>query len=237
VTFAEYSQAHRHVLVDELPPLLNDAVQAGIIADIGCGDGQTIWALHRTNRLGETTYAIDLSPERVREAERVSPTVRGIVADATATTLPDSSVDGVIASQVIEHLPDDRLLAPEISRILKPHGWWYIGSVLRSSHAWWFYKDANGQRLLDPTHIREYRSGDAFLSAIAHSELLISEVRITSFRFPLLDLFLRSLSSIGLIQPSAISRFYVAHSRFILGRRLRVRAIGYSMIEACGVRL
>ncbi len=70
-----------------------------------------IWALQREGRLGERTYAVDLSPDRVRAAEKVAPGVEGVVADATETTLADASVDGVIVSQVIEHLADDDLLA------------------------------------------------------------------------------------------------------------------------------
>jgi ubiquinone/menaquinone biosynthesis C-methylase UbiE len=185
MSFAEYSQKHRHVLIDELPLLLERVAKPGVLADLGCGDGSNIWALHRAHKLGSATYAIDLSPDRVRQAEKAAAGVQGVVADATATTLPDACVDGVIASQVIEHLPDDRLLAAEITRILKPGGWWYIGSVLRSSHAWWVYRNEEGERLLDPTHLREYRTRGDFEAAIAHPGLAVAEIGETPFRFPL----------------------------------------------------
>jgi SAM-dependent methyltransferase len=236
MSYTEYSQTHRHVLSGELPPLLERVAKPGVIADLGCGDGPNIWALRLAHKLGSTTYAVDLSPDRVRQAEKAAAGVQGIVADATATTLPDACVDEVIASQVIEHLLDDRLLAAEIARILKPGGWWYIGSVLRSPHAWWVYKGEDGQRLLDPTHLREYRARDDFAVAIAHPRLVVAEIGEMPLRFPVLDLAMRSLVMVGFLSPETISQLYVNHPRFIRARVLRVRAPGYTMIDAVGSR-
>lgn len=116
---SSYAQAHRHFYTAGLPPLLLATVtehRGGVIADLGAGDGATLWALEQRALLGDTAYAVDLSPERVARAEGVSPRIRGLVADATnVDELVDGSVDGVIASQVIEHLEDDRALAPEIA--------------------------------------------------------------------------------------------------------------------------
>jgi len=63
-----------------------------------------------------------------------------------------------VSSQVIEHLPDDRVLAPEIARLLKPGGWFYVSSVIRGPHAFWMYKGktpAPERWQPDPTHRRE----------------------------------------------------------------------------------
>jgi ubiquinone/menaquinone biosynthesis C-methylase UbiE len=229
VDLTDYSNKHRHVLADKLPPLLLDVVRPGVIADVGCGDGALIYGLAQHGRLGATTYAIDLSPERVAAAEQVSPSVTGVVADATATTLPDASVDGVIVSQVIEHLENDRLLAPEVARILRPGGWWYIGSVLRRPHAWWIYK-GNGQRLLDPTHRREYGSVQAFDDAIRHPDLVVTHTRLSPFRFPVLDLIARILA------PARVHRLYVEHPRLRAARRITIGPPGYRCIEAGGVK-
>src|SRR5206468_6737962 len=101
-----------------------------------------------------------------------SPKVEGIVSDvAHVDELPDASVDAVISSQVIEHVPDDRVLAPEIARLLKPGGWFYVASVIRGPRAFWLYKGkppAPERWQLDPTHMREYESEEHFRSVLEH---------------------------------------------------------------------
>jgi SAM-dependent methyltransferase len=103
--------------------------------------------------------------------------VRGIVSDvAHVDELADASVDAVVSSQVIEHLPDDRVLAPEIARLLKPGGWFYVSSVIRGPHAFWLYKGkppAPERWQLDPTHMREYESEQQFRSVLEQPELRV----------------------------------------------------------------
>ena len=224
---------HRHFLTPELPPLLKRVARRGTIADLGCGDGALIWALAQDGRLGDVTYAVDLAEERVRIASTVAPGVQGVVASATSTPLATSSVDGVIVSQVIEHLPDDGLLASEVARILRPGGWWYIGSVLRAPRAWWVYKQ-DGRRLLDPTHVREYASREEFQAAIGHPELLLTDLVVSPFRFPLVDLVARGAAVLGLINNETLVRLYARHPALARLRRLTVRPPGYSRIEAAG---
>jgi SAM-dependent methyltransferase len=236
---SSYSRTHRHFLSEMLPPLLLDAAAAhpgGVVADLGSGDGAILWALERRGLLGETAYAIDLSPERVAAAEQVSPKVRGIVADATQVTgLEDSSVDGVIASQLIEHIPDDRLLAREIARVLKPGGWWYVGTVLRGPRAWWFYK-VDGVRRLDPTHVREYESPGELVDALDDPGLELEQVRVTPVSYPLTDLAARAAAVARVIKFERLSNLYLESPRLERARRLRVRAPGYKLLEACGIR-
>src|SRR5579864_8169849 len=108
--FGRYTVMHRHVITDDLPPLLAAVAARGTMCDLGCGDGAILHALNVRGLLGQA-YAVDLAPEHVRQAEEVGAAVRGVVGDATACGLPDACADGVIVSQVIEHLPDDRPLA------------------------------------------------------------------------------------------------------------------------------
>jgi hypothetical protein len=51
------------------------------------------------------------------------PTRRMEKIDATDIKLPDASVDGIITSHVLEHIPDDREAMGEMARVLKPGGW------------------------------------------------------------------------------------------------------------------
>jgi SAM-dependent methyltransferase len=232
-----YSQVHRHFLTNELPPLLLETAAAqdrGSVADLGAGDGAVLWALEQRHLLGDTAYAVDISPERVAAAKLVSPRIRGVVADATdVRELPDESVDGVIVSQVIEHIPDDRRLAPELARLLKPGGWWYVGSVLKGTRAWWFYR-VDGVRRLDPTHVREYESPGQLVDALAHPALGVTEVRVTPMSFPVVDLAARAGALARLFPFERLSTVYVKRPALARLRNIRLRVPGYSLLEVSG---
>jgi SAM-dependent methyltransferase len=209
---------------------------SGVVADLGCGDGWLIWAFIERQLAGETLYAVDLSPERVRRAATIDRRVHGIVASATdVNELPDASVDGVIVSQVIEHLPDDRDLGPEIVRLLRPGGWWYVGSVVRGPRAWWIYRGPMGWRL-DPTHEREYRSSEEFAAALAHPHLDIERVTTRPVRFPITDLALRAASMARIVKSDQLASIYDRRPLLARLRPAWVRAPGYHIVEAVGRR-
>jgi SAM-dependent methyltransferase len=238
-TLSSYTHAHRHFYTAALPPLLLETVAEhakGVIADLGAGDGATLWALDERGLLGETAYAVDLSRERVARAEGISPRIRGVVADAThADALADGSVDGVIASQVIEHLEDDRALTPEIARLLRDGGWWYVGTVLRGPRAWWVYH-VDGRWQLDPTHVRGYASEGALLSALEHPLLRIDRVKTTPLMYPVLDLALRGAAVARVLRHDALSGAYARRPSLAHARRLRLRVPGYRLLEVSGGR-
>jgi SAM-dependent methyltransferase len=233
VEFESYTARHRHVLTDDLPPLLREVAVGGEICDLGCGDGAILYALSVRGLLTEA-YAVDLAPEHVRAAQDVSPVVRGIVADVTKSGLPDSCADGVIVSQVIEHLPDDEALAPEIARLLRPNGWWYVGSVIKGKRGWWIYK-VDGVRRLDPTHTREYSSAEELEGVLATPQLRRTRTLVTPMRFPVTDLIARALIKAGRMRPERMMTLYTG-SRFArAARKLRVRIPGYYLVEVAGV--
>jgi 2-polyprenyl-3-methyl-5-hydroxy-6-metoxy-1,4-benzoquinol methylase len=231
---ARYSREHRHFAA-RLPPLLEAGARRGVVADLGCGDGSILAALVR-RRLIESSYAVDVSPERVRVAERAAPGTVGVVASAAATGLDDASVDGVVCSQVIEHMPDDRELAPEVARILRPGGWWYVGSVLRRRRAWWLY-EVDGVRRLDPTHTREYESLRELLDVLAHPQLQVELTRTSRFRFPVSDLALRAVARAGVISHEQAATMYDRRPILARLRGLAIFPPGYRMIEVAGRRL
>ena len=102
------------------------------LADRGSCDGAIFWAIDAAGLIGDTVPAVDISAKRVSLCERLPPKVRGIVSDvAEIAALPDDSVDAVVSSQVIEQLPDERVLITEVARILRPGGWFYVASVMR----------------------------------------------------------------------------------------------------------
>src|SRR5436305_1476929 len=203
----------RYFLTEWMPPLLRQTAERrppGVLADLGAGDGGTLWPLDRAGLVGETIYAVDISAKHVALCERLSPKVEGIVSDvAHVEALADESVDAVVSSQVIEHLPDDRVLAPEIARLLKPGGWFYVSSVIRGPHAFWMYKGrppAPERWQLDPTHMREYASEAQFRSVLEHPQLRFDVVRSSRLKAPLTDLAFRVAAIARLVERERLPR-------------------------------
>ncbi len=101
------------------------------LLDLGCGFGRHSYeALKR----GAEVVACDLARpevEQVRNLVRlliadgdVAPSVLASAVQGDATRLPfdDESFDRVIASEVLEHIPDDNTALVELARVLKPGG-------------------------------------------------------------------------------------------------------------------
>jgi SAM-dependent methyltransferase len=235
----------RYFLSDSMPSLLRTAAEArppSVIADLGAGDGGTVWPLARAGLVGEAIYAVDISEERVAFCERLSPIVQGIVADAVnVAELPDCAVDAVVSSQVIEHLPDDRPLVAEIARILRPGGWFYVSSVIRGRHAFWTRRGkppAPRRWQLDSTHMREYPSEEAFRGVLEHDALELDAVQSSQLKFPLSDFVLRMAALVRLIERDKLSTYYLRSSTL---ERIRasvgVTIPGYRWVEATGHRV
>ena len=233
----------RYFLTEWMPPLLRRMAERDpprVLADLGAGDGGTLWPLDHAGLVGETIYAVDISAKHVALCERLSPKVHGIVSDvAHVDELAAGSIDAVVSSQVIEHLPDDRVLAPEIARLLKPGGWFYVSSVIRGPRAFWLYKGkppAPERWQLDPTHMREYESEEHFRSVLEHPELELDVVRASQLKFPLTDPLFRIAAMARLIKRDQLPEIYLRLPRRLRGARraLGVPIPGYRWVEATG---
>jgi SAM-dependent methyltransferase len=95
------------------------------ILEVGCGNG---WWLREFVRYGaepELLRGIDLLPERVAQAARLSPQIRIEQGDAGSMAFPDGSFDIVLQSTVFTSILDDglrRAVAGEMLRVLAPGG-------------------------------------------------------------------------------------------------------------------
>jgi len=233
----------RYFLTEWMPPLLRQTAERSpprVLADLGAGDGGTLWPLDHAGLVGETIYAVDISAEHVALCERLSSKVRGIISDvAHVDDLADASVDAVVSSQVIEHLPDDRVLAPEIARLLKPGGWFYASSVIRGPHAFWMYKGkppAPERWQLDPTHMREYESEQQFRDVLTHPALELDVVRSSQLKAPLTDLVFRVAALSRVLKRERLPELYLNLPKWVAGAR-RATGIpipGYRWVEAVG---
>src|SRR6202030_4757886 len=101
------------------------------LLDLGCGFGRHAF---EAARRGASVVALDAGPEEVGQvrgtlgamveaadlaADHPATAVQG---DALALPFPDGRFDRVIASEVLEHIPDDVAAMSELSRVLRPGG-------------------------------------------------------------------------------------------------------------------
>lgn len=100
-----------------------DLSSPGAILDLGCGDGMYLMVISHLGKRGLVGYDIDFGSLQL--ARRViAPLSKTRLINGAANVLPykDMSFDVVYASEVLEHLRDDRGALSEIRRVLKPDG-------------------------------------------------------------------------------------------------------------------
>ncbi|WP_197016176.1 class I SAM-dependent methyltransferase [Actinomadura viridis] len=101
------------------------------VLDMGCGAGRHAFELYRR---GARVVAFDLDADELAGVEKMfgamrlegevpekatAETVRG---DALELPFPDGHFDKIVASEVLEHIPDDMRAMRELLRVLKPGG-------------------------------------------------------------------------------------------------------------------
>ncbi len=97
------------------------------VADLGCGPGVILCNVLR-RKPGWTGEGLDISQAAVDYATRlaahqeVGKRVRFSTGDVVHLPYQDASFDVVVASEVLEHVPEIRLALAEIKRILRPGG-------------------------------------------------------------------------------------------------------------------
>jgi ubiquinone/menaquinone biosynthesis C-methylase UbiE len=93
--------------------------QSRLILDLGCARGRFVKAL---SALGAKVVGVDRSWQLLRTAPQNA--AGGAFVLSTATQLPflDSTFDGILCIEVIEHIPDLEAALSEIARVLKPGG-------------------------------------------------------------------------------------------------------------------
>lgn len=123
-------------------------VHGKLVVDAGCGVGYGSAFLAASARL---VLALDNSTEALGAAreEYSHPKVALINADCVRLPLPDSSVDVVVAFEVIEHLDDWQALISESARVLAPHGQLFVSTPNRT------YSQESRQEP-NPFHVHEF---------------------------------------------------------------------------------
>ncbi len=100
------------------------------LLDLGCGFGRHAY---QAARLGAQVVALDAGADEVRkvqdtfgamavagELDAGTARVGAVQGDALRLPFADGSFDRVIASEVLEHIPDDEAAMAELARVLRP---------------------------------------------------------------------------------------------------------------------
>lgn len=135
------------------------------LLDVGCGAGRhTYQAL----RMGAEVVALDQNTDDLRgidemveamaDAGEIKPPAGPVTLAADALALPfdDGHFDRVVASEILEHIPDDRGAIAELARVVRPGGTVAVSVPRRwTERVCWALSDQYHE--VEGGHIRIYR--------------------------------------------------------------------------------
>ncbi len=140
------------------------------VLDLGAGFGRHAF---ETARRGASVFAVDLARDELvacdhtfaamAEAGELSDEVHTGVAQGNGLRLPfrDGTFDRIIASEVLEHVPDDLGVMAELHRVLAPGGRLAatVPSTIPEQICWWL-DDAYHAPKAEGGHVRIYTSAE-----------------------------------------------------------------------------
>ena len=108
------------------------------VADLGCGSG-VFTALAR--EAGVDCVGLDISARLLDVGRRRYPGLGLLAGDVEALPFASGSLDGVLLSGVLHHLPDPSACAREVHRVLRPGGSFAAFDPNRRNPFMWLYRD------------------------------------------------------------------------------------------------
>jgi SAM-dependent methyltransferase len=135
--------------------------------DLGCGFGRHAF---EAARHGARVIALDSADTELKEVRNTfaamadageideSSFVGTINGDATALPFADASFDRVVASEVLEHIPDDARALGELTRVLRPGGTMAVTvPSLLPERVCWLLSEEYHAPFVPGGHVRIYR--------------------------------------------------------------------------------
>lgn len=103
----------------------------GKVLDVGCGTGYVSKVL---SKKGFEVVSIDPKDERIEEGRRMDRFQKVVNSTLREADLPESSFDGAVAIEVIEHVESPKKFLAELRRVLDPEGVLAIKTPNRVTH-------------------------------------------------------------------------------------------------------
>ena len=171
------------------------------VADLGCGSGVFTNLLHRR---GFDAVGLDLSPKLVALGQAKYPDVTFLEGDVEQLPFPDASLDGILLSGLLHHLPDPARCVAETFRVLKPGGSFAAFDPNRMNPFMYLYRD--------------------------RSSLLYSSVGVTENERPLLA---RQISAVFKSTGFKVNTDYISdlNYRYLASSKLRWLLPAYNAID------
>jgi SAM-dependent methyltransferase len=124
------------------------------------------------------------------QSKSLIPQLDIIKGDILNTPMKSKSIDFIFSTMVVEHI-DDEIFFDKVFRTLRPGGYFFVTSVIKSKNAWYFYKNTAGETVLEPSHLREYKSIQEFENILKPRGFTIIKSSAPRICYPLLDPLLK----------------------------------------------
>jgi ubiquinone/menaquinone biosynthesis C-methylase UbiE len=108
------------------------------VADLGCGSGVFTDLLHRQ---GYDPIGLDISPKLITLGRAKYPNIEFLEGDVEHLPFSSASLDGILLSGLVHHLPDPTRCAAEVFRVLKSGGSFVAFDPNRMNPFMYLYRD------------------------------------------------------------------------------------------------
>jgi len=148
-----------------IEPDLLSVKEGDITLDAGCGNGRHSWEVYNRNHSPVVAFDIDTvcvkknkyMLDSLKEQKEIKGNYHLLVANVTKLPFKDDSFDKIICSEVLEHIPEDKVAVEELIRVLHKDGAIGISvpHYLAESICWKLSREYYG---FPGGHIRNYRT-------------------------------------------------------------------------------
>ena len=169
---------------------LNHINESHLVADYGSGGGTLLYNVGRFSNA--KLLGIEQAGAAIKQSKSLIPQTNIVKGNIMNTPFKNECIDFIFSTMVIEHV-DENNFVHEVYRTLKPGGYFFVNSVIKTKNAWYFYKNASGESVLEPSHLKEYKSIrelEDVLKPLGFTIIKSSSPRIC---FPLVDPFFKLL--------------------------------------------